>query len=336
MTITGPDHVFSVAPMMECTDRHCRMFHRQLTAHALLYTEMLTSGAILHGDRARLLAFDPCEHPVALQIGGSDPDELSEAARIGAEAGYDEINLNVGCPSERVQWGRFGASLMAEPDLVARCISAMRAAVDVPVTVKCRIGIDDQDVEADLEAFISAITEAGCRTVQVHARKAWLQGLSPKQNRTVPPLDYGRVYRLKQAHPELGIVLNGGIETIGEAEVHLGQVDGVMLGRAAYHNPAILAAVDHRFYGAERPSVSRDDVIYRMVGYVEQEVAAGTRLHQITRHMLGLYLGQPGARAFRRHLSDWANKPGVGAEVLLAALDHMKSAARTHAHAGAS
>ena len=244
-----PAPKFCVAPMMDWTDRHCRFFHRLLTGRARLYTEMVTAEAILHGDRQRLLAFNAEEHPVALQLGGSDPARLAQAATIGEGFGYDEINLNVGCPSDRVQEGRFGACLMAEPDLVARCVAAMRTRVAVPVTVKCRIGIDDQDSEADLERFVSAVANAGCKTFIVHARKAWLEGLSPKENREVPPLDYGRVYRLKAAHPELEIILNGGIGSLEEAATHLAHVDGVALGRAAYQNPYLLAEVDGRLFG---------------------------------------------------------------------------------------
>ena len=305
--------------MMEWTDRHCRVFLRQLTAHALLYTEMVTSGAVVHGDRERLLGFDACEHPVALQIGGSDPRELAEAARIGADFGYDEINLNIGCPSDRVRSGRFGACLMAEPDLVAASVTAMAGAVALPVTVKCRIGIDDQDSEADLDRFVRAVADAGCRTVVVHARKAWLQGLSPKQNREVPPLDYGRVHRLKQAHPELEIVINGGIATLDDAEAHLRRVDGVMLGRAAYHTPYLLAEVDRRLYGAASPAPTRGEALERFLPYVERKLGEGVRLHQMTRHILGLFQGQPGARAFRRHLSERACRPGADADVLRAA-----------------
>ena len=310
------DRRFSVAPMMEWTDRHCRVFLRQLTAHALLYTEMVTSGAVLHGNRERLLGFDACEHPVALQIGGSGPRELAEAARIGADFGYDEINLNVGCPSDRVQSGRFGACLMAEPELVAASVAAMAGAVSLPVTVKCRIGIDDQDSEADLERFVRAVADAGCRTIVVHARKAWLEGLSPKQNREVPPLDYGRVHRLKQAHPELEIVINGGIATLDDAEAHLARVDGVMLGRAAYQTPYLLAEVDRRFHGAASPVPTRGEVLERFLPYVERKLGEGVRLHRMTRHILGLFQGQPGARAFRRHLSERACRPGAGADVL--------------------
>ena len=318
-----------VAPMMEWTDRHCRVFLRQLTTHALLYTEMVTSGAVVHGDRERILGFDACEHPVALQIGGSDPRELAEAARIGADFGYDEINLNVGCPSDRVQSGRFGACLMAEPELVAASVAAMAEAVSLPVTVKCRIGIDDQDSEADLDRFVRAVADAGCRTVVVHARKAWLQGLSPKQNREVPPLDYGRVHRLKQAYPELEIVINGGIATLDDAEAHLARVDGVMLGRAAYHTPYLLAEVDRRFYGAASPAPTRGEVLERFLPYVERKLGEGVRLHQMTRHILGLFQGQPGARAFRRHLSERACRPGAGADVLREAARLVTDAGRS-------
>lgn len=314
--------------MMAWTDRHCRVFLRQLTRHALLYTEMVTSGAIVHGDRDRLLGFDSSEHPVALQIGGSDRQELAQAARIGADFGYDEINLNVGCPSDRVQSGRFGACLMAEPALVADGVAAMAAAVSVPVTVKCRIGIDDQDGEADLDRFVGAVAGAGCRTVVVHARKAWLQGLSPKQNRDVPPLDYERVYRLKQAHDELEIVINGGIATLADAERHLTHVDGVMLGRAAYHDPYLLAEVDNRFFGAPSPVPTRAQVLERFMPYVERQLAQGQRLHRITRHMLGLFQGQPGARAFRRRLSGEAVTGDADARVLREAMRLVEDAGR--------
>ena len=309
-------HTFCVAPMMDWTDRHCRFFHRQLSARAVLYTEMITADAILHGKRGMLLSFDCEEHPVALQLGGCDPVKLAEAAAIGEGYGYDEINLNVGCPSDRVQEGRFGACLMAEPELVARCVSAMRARVSVPVTVKCRIGIDNQDSEADLERFVSTIADAGCRTLIVHARKAWLQGLSPKENREIPPLDYARVYRLKAKHPELEIVINGGIASFDEAETHLGHVDGVALGRAAYQNPYLLADVDRRLFGAAAQPPSRRMVIEALMPYVEQHIAAGGRLNNITRHMLGLYHGRPRARTFRRHIAEHAPREGAGAEVL--------------------
>ena len=310
----------NVAPMMDWTDRHCRFFHRLLTRRALLYTEMVTAEAILHGKRNRLLGFSAEEHPVALQLGGSDPAKLAEAAAIGEGFGYDEINLNVGCPSDRVQDGSFGACLMAEPDLVARCVAAMRARVRVPVTVKCRIGIDDQDSEADLERFIAAVAGAGCRTVIVHARKAWLDGLSPKENREVPPLDYARVYRLKAAHPELEIVINGGIGSLEEAEAHLAHVDGVALGRAAYQNPYLLAEVDGRLFGDAAPLPTRRAVLEQLVPYAERHVRNGGRLNNIVRHILGLYHGRPRARAFRRHLSELGPREGAGVEVLLDAM----------------
>jgi tRNA-dihydrouridine synthase A len=318
------EHKFCVAPMMDWTDRHCRFFHRLLTRRALLYTEMVTAEAVLHGDRGRLLGFSPAEHPVALQLGGSGPAKLAEAAAIGADFGYDEINLNVGCPSDRVQEGRFGACLMAEPELVADCVAAMQVRVAVPVTVKCRIGIDDQDSEADLERFVSAVAGAGCRTFMVHARKAWLQGLSPKENREVPPLDYGRVYRLKAAHPELEIVINGGIGSLAEAEAHLAHVDGVALGRAAYQNPYLLAEVDRRLLGAATTPPSRREAIEALLPYAERHVRAGGRLNNIVRHILGLYHGQPRARAFRRHLSERAPREGAGADVLREALRLME------------
>jgi tRNA-dihydrouridine synthase A len=306
--------------MMDWTDRHCRFFHRLLSTRALLYTEMVAAEAVLHGDRHRLIGFSPEEHPVALQLGGSDPGRLAEAAAIGEGFGYDEINLNVGCPSDRVQEGRFGACLMAEPELVAACVAAMRARVAVPVTVKCRIGIDAQDSEADLARFVAAVAAAGCRTFIVHARKAWLQGLSPKANREVPPLDYARVYRLKQAHPELEIVLNGGIGSLDEAEVHLQHVDGVALGRAAYQNPWLLAEVDRRLYGATAAPPSRRDVLETLIPYAERHIAAGGRLNNVVRHVLGLYHGRPRARAFRRHLSERAPLPHAGVEVLREAI----------------
>ncbi|HEX6611116.1 MAG TPA: tRNA dihydrouridine(20/20a) synthase DusA [Hyphomicrobiaceae bacterium] len=297
-------HRFCVAPMMDWTDRHCRFFHRLITRHARLYTEMITAEAILRGKREMLLAFSQQEHPVALQLGGAAPDRLAEAAAVGESYGYDEINLNVGCPSDRVQGGHFGACLMADPALVARCVAAMRARVSVAVTVKCRIGIDAQDSEADLERFIANVADAGCTTFIVHARKAWLQGLSPKENREIPPLDYGRVYRLKQAHPELEIVINGGIETLDDAEQHLQHVDGVMLGRAVYQTPYILANVDRRFFGDPAPAPSRQDVLERLLDHVQRHLQNGGRLNNIVRHTLGLYHGQPRARAYRRYLSE--------------------------------
>jgi tRNA-dihydrouridine synthase A len=311
--------------MMDWTDRHCRAFHRIMTRRALLYTEMVTAAAILHGDRARLLAHNDSDRPVALQLGGSDPAALAEAAVIGEGFGYDEINLNVGCPSDRVQEGRFGACLMAEPALVGACIGAMQQRVSVPVTVKCRIGIDAQDAEADLQRFIDAVAAAGCRTFIVHARKAWLDGLSPKENREIPPLDYDRVYRLKASRPELTIVINGGVEDLDAAAEHLRHVDGVMLGRAAYQTPHILADADRRFFGETAAPLSRGEIIERLLPYVQAHLAAGGRLNNIARHILGLYHGQPRARAFRRHLSERAVKDGAGTEVLLEALQIAES-----------
>lgn len=300
-------HRFCVAPMMDGTDRHCRYFHRLLTRNARLYTEMITADAAIHGDRKYLLGFDPSEHPVALQLGGSEPEKLSEAARIGEDFGYDEINLNVGCPSDRVQSGAFGACLMKRPALVADCVSAMKNAVDIPVTVKCRIGVDDQDPEDSLFGFVDTVAAAGCRVFIVHARKAWLQGLSPKENRTIPPLDYDLVARLRKERPDLTVVLNGGIETVHGARALLQNFDGVMLGRAAYGAPYLLASVDEVFFGAPAASPSRAAVVEAMSFYVKQAFADGTRPHSITRHMIGLYHGAPGARAWRRFLSENAS-----------------------------
>jgi len=311
---------FSVAPMMDWTDRHCRVLHRQLTRHALLFTEMVTSAAIVHGDRERLLGFADLEHPLAVQFGGSDPAELAEATRIATSFGYDEVNLNVGCPSDRVQSGRFGACLMAEPDLVARCVSAMRDATHLPVTVKCRLGIDDQDAEQSLDRFIDKMIAAGAAHVYVHARKAWLKGLSPKENRTIPPLDYSRVYRLAERLAPFEISINGGIETLDAAAEHLRHVAGVMLGRAAYHEPAMLAEIDHRFYGEPERRFDLADIMNAMAAYAEEELAKGARLNNITRHMLGLANGRPGARLFRQILSVDAARKGAGAEVMLRAL----------------
>ncbi|WP_284278861.1 MULTISPECIES: tRNA dihydrouridine(20/20a) synthase DusA [Bradyrhizobium] len=322
---------FSCAPMMDWTDRHCRVFHRHLTRRALLYTEMLTTGAVIHGDRQRLLGFDRCEHPVALQLGGSDPRELAEAARIGEAFGYDEINLNVGCPSDRVKDGRFGACLMAEPDLVARCVDAMKRTVAIPVTVKCRIGIDEQDPEVALDALAHAVVASGCDALIVHARKAWLNGLSPKENRDVPPLDYDRVYRLKRAMPDVPVVINGGIPSIEEAKVHLEHVDGVMLGRAAYQEPWRLLSVDREIFGEAAPHAIMQDALEAMMPYIEQQLARGTRLHAITRHFVGAFHAVPGARAFRRHLAEQGVKPGAGLEVLRDAIARV--AARAPAEA---
>jgi tRNA-dihydrouridine synthase A len=323
-----PAYRFSVAPMMDWTDRHCRFFHRLMTKRALLYTEMVTADAVLYGPRERLLGYSPQEHPIALQLGGSDPAKLAEAAAIGAAHGYDEINLNVGCPSDRVQEGRFGACLMAEPDLVARCVAAMQARVTVPVTVKCRIGIDEQDSEADFERFITTVAGAGCTRFMVHARKAWLQGLSPKENREVPPLDYGRVHRLKAAHPGLTILLNGGIASLDEGVPHLADLDGIALGRAAYQTPYLLAEVDARIYGETSASPTRADVLEALIPYVEAHLARGGRLNNIVRHVLGLYHGRPRARAFRRHLSEHAPREGAGIDVLRAAVDIAEGRAR--------
>ena len=320
-------HKFSVAPMMDWTDRHCRVFHRLMTRRARLYTEMLTSGAILHGDRRRLLAFDACEHPVALQLGGSDARDLALAAKIGEDFGYDEINLNVGCPSDRVKEGRFGACLMAEPALVAACVAAMKAAVAIPVTVKCRIGIDDQDSEVALDTLARAVTASGADALIVHARKAWLSGLSPKQNRDIPPLDYDRVYRLKASMPEVPVIINGGIGNLAEAKHHLAHVDGVMLGRAAYQEPWRLLAIDPELFGEAAPFTVMTDVFEAMMPYIERELAQGTRLHSITRHFVGAFHGVPGARAFRRHLAEQGVKPGAGLEVLQAAIALVKDRA---------
>ncbi|ULK97266.1 tRNA dihydrouridine(20/20a) synthase DusA [Bradyrhizobium sp. I71] len=325
------DYLFSVAPMMDWTDRHCRVFHRHLTRRALLYTEMLTTGAVIHGDRQRLLGFDRCEHPVALQLGGSDPRELAEAARIGEAFGYDEINLNVGCPSDRVKDGRFGACLMAEPDLVARCVDAMKRSVAIPVTVKCRIGIDEQDPEVALDALAHAVVASGCDALIVHARKAWLNGLSPKENRDVPPLDYDRVYRLKRAMPGVTVIINGGIPGIEDAKAHLEHVDGVMLGRAAYQEPWRLLSVDREIFGEAAPHATMQDALGAMMPYIEQQLVRGTRLHAITRHFVGAFHAVPGARAFRRHLAEQGVKPGAGLEVLRDAIAHV--AARAPAEA---
>jgi tRNA-dihydrouridine synthase A len=307
--INPHDYRLSVAPMMDWTDRHCRYFHRLLSPHARLYTEMVTSAALVRGKQLRLLEHSQQEHPVALQLGGSDPRELAEAARYGAQAGYDEINLNVGCPSDRVQSGRFGACLMREPALVGDCVKAMRDAVSVPVTVKCRIGVDDQDEYADLQHFTEIMLDAGVEVLVVHARKAWLQGLSPKENREIPPLDYQRVYRLKREFPQLVVVINGGITTVPAIREHLAHVDGVMLGRAAYHEPYVLAQVEAALY--DMPLPSRDSVLQHMRPYIEAELARGTALKHITRHVLGLYQGEPGARAFRRILSEGAHLSGA-------------------------
>jgi len=321
--MAGVDRRFSIAPMMDWTDRHCRYLHRVLTRRSLLFTEMVTSAAVVHGPRDRLLGFDPVEHPVAVQLGGSDPRELAEATRIATAFGYDEINLNVGCPSDRVQSGRFGACLMAEPELVAECVRAMRDATDKPVTVKCRIGIDDQDTEAPLDRFADLMVEAGTEALYVHARKAWLKGLSPKENREIPPLDYGRVYRLAARLP-VPVIINGGIKSLKEAEGHMSAVSGVMLGRLAYHEPMLLSRVDERFFGDPSNALELGEVMRVMAVYAERELSKGARLNNITRHMLGLANARPGARTFRQILSVDAARRGAGPEVMLRAFEALE------------
>ncbi|MBV2142866.1 tRNA dihydrouridine(20/20a) synthase DusA [Falsochrobactrum sp. TDYN1] len=311
-----PDHRFSVAPMMDWSDRHCRYLHRLFSKRALLYTEMVVADAAIHGPRERLLGFGATEHPVALQLGGSDPAKLREAARIGADFGYDEINLNVGCPSDRVQSGTFGACLMQTPDIVARCVEAMKEVVSVPVTVKCRIGVDDQDPETALDAVADRVLEAGADALWVHARKAWLKGLSPKENRDIPPLDYERVYRLKTRLGEVFVGINGGIANLDESSAHLTHIDGVMLGRAAYHNPALLVEVDHLIYDEQYKSVDMTEIIEAMCDYTDRHIAAGGRLSHVSRHMVGLFTGQPGARRWRQILSTDATRPGATSDVL--------------------
>lgn len=308
--------------MMDWTDSPCRVLHRCLTRNALLYTEMVTADAVLHGDRQKLLGFDTSEHPLALQLGGSDPAKLAQVCRIAADFGYDEVNLNVGCPSDRVQSGRFGACLMREPALVAECVAAMRAAVPLPITVKCRIGVDNQDPEQSLRTLIDLCAKAGVTIFAVHARKAWLEGLSPKENRDVPPLDYDLVYRVKRERPGLTILVNGGIETLEQTEEHLRHVDGVMMGRAAYHNPVLLADVDARLFGGSPRNL--DAAVEEYLAYVERQLRQGTRLHTLIKPMLGLYNGRPGARLFRRHLSEQAPRHDAGIAVLRDALDHVR------------
>jgi tRNA-dihydrouridine synthase A len=320
---------------MEWTDRHCRFFHRLLTRRALLYTEMITTGAVLRGDRARLLGFDTAEHPVAVQLGGSDPRALAESARICADLGYDEINLNVGCPSDRVREGRFGACLMAEPQLVGDCVAAMKAAVALPVTVKCRIGIDEQDPEESLDTLTRIVVAAGVDALIVHARKAWLDGLSPRENRDIPPLDYDRVYRLKRAWPNLHTSINGGIASVEQAAAHFSYADGVMMGRAAYQEPWRLLEVDPKIYGWPAPFAAPKEAIEAFIPYVERELAYGTRLHAMTRHLLGLFQGVPGARAFRRHIATQAVKPGAGIAVLREAAGLVMDAPADLAHIAA-
>jgi tRNA-dihydrouridine synthase A len=322
--MTGLSRKLSVAPMMDWTDRHERAFLRVISRRTLLYTEMVTTGAILHGDRDRLLGFDAGEHPLALQLGGSEPADLAACAREGAGRGYDEINLNLGCPSDRVQRGRFGACLMHEPELVADCVAAMIAAVDIPVTVKTRIGVDEQDSYAALQAFVAKIAAAGCRSFTIHARKAWLSGLSPKENREVPPLRYDVVYDLKRDFPDLEIVLNGGVQSLEEAAAHLARVDGVMIGRAAYQSPYVLAEADRLIFGESAAPKSREEIVADFLPYVARQRGAGVPLNSMTRHMLGLFNGLPGARAWRRCLAEEAHKPGAGPEVIAAALERWR------------
>ena len=328
-------HKLCVAPMMDWTDRHCRRLHRTLTRRARLYTEMLTAEAVIHGDRARLMAFDPAEHPVALQLGGSDPARLALAARIGEDVGYDEINLNVGCPSDRVQSGRFGACLMAEPELVAECMAAISAAVRVPATVKCRIGVDDQDPEGALRRLVDLCASAGVGVFVVHARKAWLKGLSPKENREVPPLDYPLVWRLKRERPDLTIVINGGLASLDEAAAHLAHVDGVMLGRAAYHEPWRLGEADRRFFG-DGQEVTPEAAVALYLPYVRRELEGGAHLAAMTRHMLGLFHGRPGARAWRRILTVEGAKAGAGVAVIASALQALREAAERRTEVAAA
>lgn len=325
-------HAFSVAPMMELTDQFCRYFHRCLSKRALLYSEMVTSNAIIHGDRDYLLGFDPSEDPVVLQLGGSDPAAMARCAKIGQQYGYAQINMNVGCPSDRVQSGRFGACLMAEPDLVAACISAMQQAVDIPVTVKCRVGIDRDDAYEPFARFIETLRETGCDTFIVHARKAWLDGLSPKENRDVPPLRYDFVQRIKQAMPETTFILNGGLHDHQQALEFLTSengtpLDGVMLGRDAYRNPWLLNDVDHLYFGDAQSELSRADVVEQMYPYIERQLSLGVRLGKISRHMLGLYQGQPGGRLWRRHISENAWHEGAGIDVLRQGLELVENAA---------
>ncbi|MDB5552445.1 MAG: tRNA dihydrouridine synthase [Rhizobium sp.] len=324
--LTRGAKILAIAPMMDWTDRHCRFLHRLLTRQSLLYTEMVVADAAIHGKRDRLLGYDASEHPVALQLGGSEPGKLAEAARIGVDFGYDEINLNVGCPSDRVQSGTFGACLMREPDLVASCIAAMKAVSPVPVTVKCRIGVDDQDAEIALDELAAKVLDAGADAIWVHARKAWLQGLSPKENRDIPPLDYSRAYRLKQKYPNVFIGINGGIADLSEAVEHLNHVDGVMLGRAAYHNTSILGDADHLVYGAPETMVDWSVIRDAMMEHASRHIASGGRLGHVTRHMIGLFQGVEGARRYRQILSSDATRPGAGPEVITQAFEAVQPA----------
>lgn len=317
------DRTFCVAPMLDCTDRHERFLARLISKRAVLYTEMITTGALIFGDRPKFLNFDSSEHPVALQLGGSDPDAMTQCAEMVQEWGYDEVNINVGCPSDRVQSGSFGACLMQTPELVAKNVKQMQAAVDIPVTVKCRIGVDDQDPREALWRLVELSAEAGCLSFLVHARKAWLKGLSPKANRDVPPLDYELVYELKRSFPELEIVLNGGVNTISECKQHLMQVDGVMMGREAYSNPYIMSQVDSELYGSAIDTLTRDEVLEQYIEYVDRNIESGVRLNHMSKHIVGLYHGEPRSRLFRRHISENAHKPGKGSEVLRLAYESM-------------
>lgn len=319
------NRLISVAPMMDCTDRHDRYFLRLISPHALLYTEMLTTGALIHGDYKKFLSFNELEHPVALQLGGSESDKLVQCALMGQDFGYDEINLNVGCPSDRVKSGQFGACLMLSPDRVADCIASMKSAVSIPVTVKCRIGVDNQDSYQELCHFIEKIAHAGCETVIIHARKAWLNGLSPKENREVPPLRYEVVYQIKQDFPKLSIVINGGIKTLADIETHIAHVDGVMIGREAYSNPYLLAAIENKYFSVGEDVNHREQVIEKFIPYVEQQLKNNIKLSSMTRHILGLFMGQKGARIWRRTLSENAHKNGVGAELIREALYNVLS-----------
>ena len=326
MTIPTSPYPLSVAPMMDWTDRHYRFFMRQLTKRTLLYTEMVTTGALLHGDRARHLDFSSEELPLALQLGGDDPNELAECARLAQDWGYSEVNLNVGCPSSRVQRGNFGACLMAQPEVVRDAVAAMREAVSIPVTVKHRIGVDELDSYEDMKNFVSVVSQAGAARFSVHARKAWLKGLSPKENRTIPPLRYEDVYRLKLEFPHLNIEINGGIKTFAAVEKHLTHVGGVMLGRAAYETPYLFATADQMFYGADTPPPTRREVVEKMLPYIETWLAKDLYLNHITRHMLNLFAGQRGAKAWRRYLSENVHKPGAGVETVQAALQQVPEA----------
>ncbi|WP_339674688.1 tRNA dihydrouridine(20/20a) synthase DusA [uncultured Zhongshania sp.] len=320
---------FCVAPMLDWSDRHCRVFWRQLTTEAVLYTEMITTGALIHGDAERHLNFSDIEHPVALQLGGSDPEALAHSVRLAEKWGYDEVNLNCGCPSDRVQNGFFGACLMSRPALVADCVKAMKDATSLPITVKHRIGIDEQEGYGPLQEFVAAIDEAGTDAIIVHARKAWLQGLSPKENREIPPLNYNLVHQLKQDFPKLEIIINGGIQNIEDATSQLSYVDGIMMGRSAYQTPFLLASVDSQFYGQDRQIAVRSDVIRGLFPYIEAELTQGTRLNHMTRHMLGLFNGQPGGRLFRRYISEHGHRPNAGIEVLEQALSLTEEALQT-------